>query len=154
MLLKKVEKTMLQKSSICHSSKWNGDTMPAKGQGFLNSLNICHPKQRLPFKSKDDISFFDLLSLSSVTLVVYPFIFFCMWSWFGRHIFYWCKLKRKYFFYAGWWSAGSVNNYLCGGLLSAEKVLKMGWKRQLQKSHYCHSAFALYLSTQGQYDVR
>lgn len=37
---RKVEKTMLGKSSICSSCKWNGDAMPAKGEGVLNSLNI------------------------------------------------------------------------------------------------------------------
>lgn len=39
---------MLQKSSNCHSSKWDWETVPRNGGGILKSLNFFyHPKQWL-----------------------------------------------------------------------------------------------------------
>jgi len=62
-------------------------------KGFWIVWIFCHPKQWISLKSKDEVSFFDLLSLYSVTVALHPFILFCTWSWSDRQIFYWCNLK-------------------------------------------------------------
>lgn len=105
-LLKKVEKTTLQKIPPPTALSGMELLCQKREKGFWIVWMFCHPKQWLSFKSKDEVSFFDLFLLSSMTVAVYPFILFLLWSWFGRHIFYWCNLKRKDFFYAGWQECG------------------------------------------------